>query len=77
MAKFVIVEMDSVGIGELTDASEGGDAFEALGRCVPEILGTIGDDDIVVFTADHGCDPSTTSTDHSREYIPIRAFGKT
>lgn len=33
-------------------------------------------DDVLMITADHGCDPSTPSTDHSREYIPLLAFGK-
>jgi phosphopentomutase len=31
--------------------------------------------DLVIFTADHGCDPTTPSTDHSREYVPVLAFG--
>ena len=34
------------------------------------------DDDILIITADHGCDPVTPSTDHSREYIPILIYGK-
>ena len=34
------------------------------------------DDDILILTADHGNDPSTPSTDHSREYIPIIAYGR-
>ena len=33
-------------------------------------------DDLLILTADHGNDPSTPSTDHSREYIPIVAYGK-
>ena len=32
-------------------------------------------DDVLIITADHGCDPSTASTDHSREYIPIIVYG--
>ena len=43
---------------------------------MPEIHGTMNDADIVLFTADHGCDPTTPSTDHSREYIPILVYGK-
>ena len=50
-------------------------ALEALDRRVPELLGALGDDDIIIFTADHGCDPTTPSTDHSREYIPILVYG--
>jgi phosphopentomutase len=51
-------------------------ALEALDARVPEILSAMDDDDIVLFTADHGCDPTTSSTDHSREYIPILVYGK-
>ena len=32
--------------------------------------------DVLIITADHGCDPTTKSTDHSREYIPVLAYGK-
>lgn len=41
-----------------------------------ELLPRLRDDDILIITADHGCDPSTPSTDHSREYVPMIAFGK-
>lgn len=43
---------------------------------VPEILANLRDDDILMITADHGCDPSTASTDHSREYTPLIVYGK-
>ena len=33
-------------------------------------------DDILIITADHGCDPTTPSTDHSREYVPLLLFGE-
>jgi phosphopentomutase len=33
-------------------------------------------DDLLILTADHGCDPTTPSTDHSREYVPIITFGE-
>ena len=33
------------------------------------------EDDVLMITADHGCDPSTPSTDHSREYVPILVYG--
>jgi phosphopentomutase len=35
----------------------------------------MGPDDLAMFTADHGCDPTTASTDHSREYVPLLTFG--
>ena len=34
------------------------------------------DGDVVVITADHGCDPTTPSTDHSREYVPLIVYGR-
>lgn len=47
--------------------------FDAwLGGFLPQLK----DDDVLIITADHGCDPATPSTDHSREYVPILVFGK-
>lgn len=43
---------------------------------IPEIIDNLRDDDVLIITADHGCDPTTESTDHSREYIPILIYGK-
>ncbi len=42
---------------------------------LPELLASLKDDDILMITADHGCDPSTPSTDHSREYTPLVIAG--
>ncbi len=43
---------------------------------LPEILSSLREDDLLMITADHGCDPSTPSTDHSREYIPWLITGE-
>lgn len=43
---------------------------------LPEILAKMQEDDILFITADHGCDPTTASTDHSREYTPLVMYGK-
>lgn len=43
---------------------------------IPELLGALKEDDILFITADHGCDPTTESTDHSREYVPLLIQGK-
>jgi phosphopentomutase len=40
------------------------------------MLAALQEEDILIITADHGCDPTTVSTDHSREYTPLLAFGK-
>jgi len=41
---------------------------------LPEILDRFGDDDLLIICADHGCDPTTASTDHSREYVPLIVY---
>lgn len=51
-------------------------ALEEFDSKLPEIMSLLRDDDILIITADHGCDPVTPSTDHSREYIPILIYGK-
>lgn len=42
---------------------------------LPEILSRLKQEDLLVITADHGCDPTTPSTDHSREYVPLLVAG--
>ena len=53
-----------------------GKALEYFDSKLPEIMENLGDEDLLILTADHGNDPSTPSTDHSREYIPILVYGK-
>lgn len=43
---------------------------------LPRIINAMGDDDVLFITADHGCDPTTPSTDHSREYVFLLGYGK-
>jgi len=43
---------------------------------IPELLEKLDDNDILMLTADHGCDPATPSSDHSREYVPILVYKK-
>lgn len=50
-------------------------ALTEFDQRLPEILDTLADDDVLVITADHGNDPTTPSTDHSREYVPILLTG--
>ena len=52
-------------------------ALHEFDRWLPELLSRLGQDDLVIVTADHGCDPGYTKhTDHTREYIPMIALGK-
>jgi phosphopentomutase len=50
-------------------------ALEEVDRWLPEFGGKLRAGDLAIFTADHGCDPTTPSTDHSREYVPVLAYG--
>lgn len=50
-------------------------ALEYFDGKLPEIMGAMKEDDILFITADHGCDPTTPSTDHSREYIFLLGCG--
>lgn len=52
------------------------EALEYFDQKLPEIMDNLKDDDMLIITADHGNDPVTPSTDHSREYIPILVYGK-
>jgi phosphopentomutase len=50
-------------------------ALEAFDRRLPELQAILRPGDLVIITADHGCDPTWTGTDHTREHVPILAFG--
>jgi phosphopentomutase len=51
-------------------------ALEAFDRRLPEILQALAADDLLILTADHGCDPSYEAhTDHTREYVPLLVYG--
>ena len=50
-------------------------ALEQFDAWVPELEGALGAGDLAILTADHGCDPTTPSTDHSREYVPLLVSG--
>jgi phosphopentomutase len=52
------------------------EALEETDARIPELLAALRDDDIVIFTADHGNDPGYKGTDHTREYVPILVYGK-
>jgi len=51
-------------------------ALKEFDESLPEITADLRDTDILILTADHGCDPTTPSTDHSREYVPVLVYGK-
>lgn len=51
-------------------------AMTEFDRWLDEFLPNMREEDVLVITADHGCDPATPSTDHSREYVPMLIYGK-
>ena len=50
-------------------------ALEYFDERLPELMDKLNDDDLLVITADHGCDPTWPGSDHTREHIPVIAYG--
>ncbi len=69
-----LVDFDML-FGHRNDPEGYSKALEAVDTWLPQLEAALGPEDLVVLTADHGCDPTTPSTDHSREYVPLIAFG--
>jgi phosphopentomutase len=69
-----LVDFDML-YGHRNDVEGYAQALEAFDSCIPELKSRLKPGDLCVLTADHGCDPVTRSTDHSREYVPLLAFG--
>ena len=71
-----LVDFDML-YGHRRDADGYAAALNAFDRWLGEFLPMLGQEDLVLITADHGCDPAyTASTDHTREYVPLIALGK-
>ena len=70
-----LVDFDML-YGHRNDVEGYATALESFDAALPRILGAMKEGDILMITADHGCDPTTPSTDHSREYIPLVVTGK-
>jgi phosphopentomutase len=69
-----LVDFDML-YGHRNDVEGYASALEQFDRWLPQLEKCLKTDDLVILTADHGCDPTTPSTDHSREYVPLLAFG--
>lgn len=61
--------------GHRNDSSGYARGLERFDRRLPELLAALGADDVLILTADHGCDPTTPGTDHTREYVPLLVYG--
>ncbi len=69
-----LVDFDMV-YGHRNDVDGYAAAMTAFDTWLGDFLPTLGENDILLITADHGCDPATPSTDHSREYTPLLVYG--
>jgi phosphopentomutase len=67
------VDFDSE-YGHRRDVNGYARALEYFDQRLPELFNAMGEEDLVVFTADHGCDPTWKGSDHTREHVPILVY---
>ncbi len=70
-----LVDFDML-YGHRQDPDGYANALAEFDQWLPKLLEKLGSDDVVMITADHGCDPCDQSTDHTREYVPLLVLGK-
>ncbi len=70
-----LVDFDSL-YGHRQDVDGYAAALAEFDRFLPKFLSYMRKDDLLIITADHGCDPADNSTDHTREYVPLMIFGE-
>ena len=71
-----LVDFDMI-YGHRRDIDGYAQALSEFDAWLPGFLEALGQEDLVLITADHGCDPGyTATTDHTREYVPLLALGK-
>ena len=69
-----LVDFDSV-YGHRRDYHGYAKALMDFDARLPEIMAALSEDDMLIITADHGCDPTFKGTDHTREYVPLLVYG--
>ncbi len=69
-----LVDFDML-YGHRNDVEGYAAALEAVDAWLPSLMAALGEEDVLLVTADHGNDPTTPSTDHSREYVPLLVYG--
>ena len=70
-----LVDFDML-FGHRNDVKGYADALNRFDARLPELLSAMKDGDMLIITADHGCDPTHAGTDHTREHIPVLIYGK-
>ncbi|GAB7127145.1 phosphopentomutase [Silvimonas sp. JCM 19000] len=73
MTNFVNFDQD---FGHRRDVAGYAAALEYFDQRLPEIYELLRDDDVLILSADHGCDPTWPGSDHTREYVPVLVYGK-
>ncbi len=68
-----LVDFDML-YGHRNDALGYAGALCAFDRWLPPLMELLGEEDLLIITADHGCDPTRAGTDHTREYVPLLVF---
>lgn len=68
------VDFDS-SYGHRRDVAGYAASLEQFDKRLPELIAKLDDDDIVLISADHGCDPTWPGSDHTREHVPVLVFG--
>ena len=62
--------------GHRNDYKGYANAIEEIDSYLPEIIKSMTEDDLLIITADHGCDPTVAGTDHTREQVPVLVYSK-
>jgi phosphopentomutase len=70
-----LIDFDMV-YGHRNDALGFGRALEEFDAWLPQLFKVMRTDDLLVICADHGCDPTTPGSDHTREYVPVLLWSK-
>jgi phosphopentomutase len=70
-----LIDFDMV-FGHRNDALGFGQALEEFDAWLPQLFAMLHPDDLLLITADHGCDPTMPGSDHTREYVPVLAWSR-
>jgi len=70
-----LIDLDMI-YGHRNDPHGYAEGLKRIDDRLPDLLNCLEDTDMLIITADHGCDPTTMGTDHTREYVPILVYGK-
>lgn len=70
-----LIDFDMI-YGHRNDVSGYAQALQEVDSWLPQVFNLLTEEALLFITADHGCDPTTPSTDHSREYVPVLVWGK-